>query len=133
MSVAFHRGLTHELKLKLQLSGIKIEEMDAQRALAGLLTRELDNRGNPIKSGENQRAIRSGAAGIVERAVDEVLDPSRRHQLMKRWEEDHPQQDPFPQSFPEIVIELLEFAQDEDLPDLKVEILDLARGELLFG
>lgn len=131
MSVAFHRGLTHELRLQLQMAGIKIEERDARLALAGLLTREVDNRGNPIKSSENQRAIRSEAAGIVERAVKEVLD--NRFELMRAWEEEHPGKPPFPQSFPEIVVEMLEFADADDLPALVNEILDLAKEELIFG
>lgn len=131
MSVAFHRGLTHEFRLKMQMAGIKVEENDAQRALAGLLTREIDARGNPVKSNDNKHAIRSGAAGIVERTVEEVLN--NRFELMKQWENDHPDTNPFPQSFPEIVIELLEYAEEESLPDLQVEILELARGELLFG
>lgn len=133
MGVAFHRGLTHELKLKLQQAGIKVEELDAQRALAGLLTREIDTRGNPVKSTENQHAIRSGAAGIVTRAVEEVLDPANRFDLMRQWENDHPGEQAFPQSFPEIVIELLEFAEPDDLVDLVKEIVDLARLELIFG
>lgn len=133
MSVSFHRGLTHELRLKLQLAGIKIEEYDAQAALAGLLTREVDVRGNPIKSTENQHAIRSSAASIIIKAVDEILASPKRFELMRQWENDHPDTNPFPQSFPEIVIELLEYADEEDMPEKVEEVLILARGELLYG
>ena len=130
MSVAFHRGLTHELRLKLQQTGVRIEEIDAHRALAGLLTREIDLRGNPIKSPENQHAIRSDAAKFVEDAVADVL--ANRFFIMQKWESDHPDQNPFPPIFPEVVIAHLD-REIEDYEAVVDEVLTLARAELLFG
>lgn len=133
MGVAFHRGLTHELKLRMQQAGVRIEEIDAQRALAGLLTRETDMRGNAVKSPENARAIRSSAAQILERNVEEILNKDNRFDLMRTWEDEHPGKNPFPDIFPEVIIAMIEGMDPDDHDGLFMEILELARGELLYG
>jgi len=133
MAVAFHRGLTHELILKLQLAGIRIEDPEAHRALAGLLTREVDNRGNPIKSPENQRAIRSSAAQWVETYVEEILEPSTKQRLMRQWEEDHPGKSPYPPTFAEVVLDKLRSMDPDDAASTIQELIELAQAELLFG
>jgi hypothetical protein len=131
VSVAFHRGLTTELRVKLQMAGLRIEEIDAQRALAGLLTREVDARGNPINSNDNKRAIRSGAGAWIEKLVEEVL--ADRFKLCREWEERNPGQKPFPPMFAEVV---LAEARDFDIEDPMAtinKIIELAEGELFFG
>ncbi len=133
MAVSFHRGLTREFIRIVQMGGIRVEESDAQKALAGMLTREVDVRGNPIKSDENQNAIRSDAAKVIENAVKKVLDPTVKFDLMKQWEEEHPGESPFPPSFPQVVVSELEMI-DPDNPEPTIKaILALARKEMLFG
>ena len=133
MTVAFHKGLSHELILRMQQAGMRIEEVDAQRALAGLLTREIDARGNVINSNDNKHAIRSGAAGWILAAVDDILDDSKRFDYMRQWEEEHPGKPPFPIVFPEKVLALLEHAEEDEVADRVREVIELARGELLYG
>lgn len=131
MAVAFHKGLSHELILRLQQAGMRLEEREAQQALAGLLTREVDTRGNPVKSNDNQHAIRSGAAKWILDEVDKVL--ANRFELMKRWEEDHPGSNPFPDLFPQVVLNKLKYVNDDEAVQNIPDVIQLAEEELLFG
>jgi hypothetical protein len=131
MAVAFHRGLTTELRFRVQLAGIRMEEIDAQRALAGLLTREVDNRGNPVKSNDNKHAVRSGAAVWIDKLVEDVLNDHIR--LQKEWEERNPGQDPFPEMFAEVVLRELRNIDPSEPQSTIEKLIELAEGELMFG
>jgi hypothetical protein len=131
MTVAFHKGLTSELRMRLQLAGLRIEEIDAQRALAGMLTREVDNRGKPVSSNDNKKAIRSSAARWVEDQVEDVL---KHHiQLTREWEERNPGGKPFPPMFPEVVLEKCRTVDAENIMETIEELITLAEDELFFG
>lgn len=130
--IAFHKGLVKELQRRCQMAGVKLEEHDAQLALAGLLTREVDARGKPISSNDNQKAMRSDAAKWVESAVADILKDDKRFEIMRLWESEHPDQDPFPISFPKKVLGLLEFAEEEDIPDRIKEVINLAKEEMML-
>ena len=131
MSIAFHKGLTSELMMRLQLAGLRIEEIDAQRALAGMLTREVDARGKPLASNENKKAIRSGAARWVESQVEDVI----KHHIVltKDWEERNPDKDPFPPVFAEAVLELARNIDPENPMETVGQIVQLAEDEMYFG
>jgi hypothetical protein len=115
MSVAFHRGLTHELILRVQMAGLRIDEIDAQRALAGM----------PL--------VDSDAGTWLDTIVADILSDDKRHGLMRDWEDSHPGKNPFPPAFAEVVIHMIENLDPDGALDALKEILELARQELLFG
>jgi hypothetical protein len=117
--------------MRLQLAGMRISELDAQRALAGLLTREVDARGNPVTSNDNKRAIRSDAARWVE---DQVADILKHHiSLQREWEERNPDKDPFPPLFAETVLELSRNINADNPMETIAKLIELAEEELFFG
>lgn len=115
MSVSFHRGLTHALKLRTQMAGVRIDEADAQRALAG----------KAIVTGEFWHKILA--------MVTYILDNETRQQLMKEWESENPNKKPFPPLFAEKVLEKLRNINQDDPGETIAELIALAEGELLFG
>jgi hypothetical protein len=115
MAVAFHRGLSHELKYRLQLAGVRIEEIDAQRALAG----------KPIVTGAPWTWIDS--------YLERIFDPSRKQQLMLQWENDNPDKKPFPPLFAEVVLNTLRSLDPDNVEATVARLIELAEGELLFG
>ena len=114
MSGAFHRGVTQELRRKLQTAGIRLEEQDAQKVMAGA---------DVVK-------VTSPAKETIANISHEVWRD--RFGLMSRWENDHPGESPFPPIFAEVVLaKLREAALDPDtLPDAVREVIMLAEGEL---
>lgn len=115
MGAAFHRGLTHELRYRVQLTGLRIEEIDAQRALAGY------------------RLLNSEAQTWVNDAVSRILEPPLNGELMKSWEEDHHNEDPFPPTFAEAVLYELSNI-DMSAPEATIiKLIAAAKAELLFG
>jgi hypothetical protein len=117
LSVNFHRGLSHELKFRLQLAGMRIDETDAQRYLAG-----------------NYKGLAGYPVKWVQIFVDNAVgDPEIKQQLMKDWESDNPEKKPFSPLFAEVVLTLLRNIDVED-PTFTIEqLISLAEGELLFG
>lgn len=100
--------------MRLQTAGIRIEEQDAQKALAGATV---------AKPG-------SAAQETVALIADTIW--LNRFTSMPRWENDHPGESPFPPVFAEVVLaKLREAALDPDtLPDAVREVIMLAEGEL---
>ena len=114
MSAAFHRGVTQSLRRRLQTAGIRIEEQDAQRALAGA----------PVVKDFSpaQDTVRDIAAAVwVERFV-----------LMPKWENDHPGETPFPPIFAQVVLAKLQEAllDPDTLASAVTEVIKLAETEL---
>jgi hypothetical protein len=113
------------------MAGLRIEEIDAQRALAGLLTRELDARGNPVQSNDNKRAIRSGASQWIEVIVEEVL--ANRFDICREWEQRNPGEKPYPPMFAETVLEMLRKIDPDNPMATIAQVIELAEGEMFFG
>lgn len=130
--IAFHKALTSEVINRLMLRGVRLSECEAQQALAGLLTREVDTRGNPVQSNDNKHAIRSGAAKWIEDVVGEVLEPVTKAQLIKVWHDEHPGQNGYPKPFAQWVLELLNMTNDDELIEKRREIIQAAETELGF-
>jgi hypothetical protein len=117
--------------MQLQLTGLRLDEADAQKALAGLLTHTVDPRTGKEVSDPNKRAIRSEAAAWIEDAVDEVL---RNHiQLQREWEERNPGQEAFPPVFAQVVMTELRNIDEDDPMDTISKLIDLAEQEMMFG
>lgn len=115
MGLGFHKGLTAELRLKLQPAGLRIEEVDAQRALAGY----------PL--------VRSNAQVWVSQFSEEILVPPTNTDLMLSWENDHPGEKPFPPNFAEVVLrELMGIDPENPGPTIN-KLMELAQKEIAFG
>jgi hypothetical protein len=113
MSAAFHRGVTQELRKRLQTAGIRVEEGDAQKAIAGAT---VARPGSP-------------AQDTVTEIASEVW--RLRFPLMHDWENDHPGESPFPPIFAQVVLDKLRADMNEDdWRDTVVELIKLAEAEL---
>lgn len=113
MSAAFHRGVTQALRRKLQTAGIRVEEQDAQKILAGAT---VVNASAPAK--ETFTTI----------SKDVWFD---RFGLMRDWESEHSGEDPFPPIFAQVVLEKLQQACIHGTTEeVVLELIQLAEAEL---
>jgi hypothetical protein len=112
VSAAFHRGITQALRRKLQTAGIRVEEQDAQKLLAGY----------PVF------APNSPFKEVARQIVAEVH--YARFDLMRAWEAEHPGEKPFPPVFAEVVLNTLRNADTDDLTTAVLEVIKLAEAEL---
>lgn len=115
MSVQFHRGITQALRARMQLMGIQLEEIDAQRALVGLSL----FRGQPQE--------------WLDAQVFDILSPPNHQDLIKEWHEEHPGQSGFPPTFAQVVLERLSKIDRSDPGETIDELIAIAQTELLFG
>jgi hypothetical protein len=112
MTVQFHRGLTTELRTKLALSGLQIEEAEAQKILAGIV------------------AMPSPAQKWITSTVHEILSDEKRHEIMARWTEEHPESSGYPPMFPQEVIRLIDEIDMESPTDTLAKIKSRAQEEM---
>jgi hypothetical protein len=104
--------LIQELKLRVRFIGVQIEDDIAQNVLAG---RKL------FANQDMQQA--------VDRAANQILDNENRHELMRRWEEEHPGKSPFPPPLARRIAAVIEQADPEDALDTLSEVLKMAQEE----
>ena len=127
MSASFHRGLTDALKMRLQLTGLRLEEEDAQHALAGWLVVDAKT-GKPIG---DSKAIMSDAALWVREAVSQVLADNLR--LTREWEERNPGIKPFADMLVEKILRVIAEMDPDNPMETINKIKDMAETELMFG
>lgn len=114
MSAAFHRGITQVMRRRLQTAGIRVEESDARKALAG--------------------ATVVTATSPAQEVIWDIAHRTwaERFTIMSEWENDHPGESPFPPVFAEVVLaKLREAILDSDaLLESVTEVIKLAEAEL---
>lgn len=129
MSISFHKGLTDKLKMTLQMTGLRIEEIDAQRALAGHLV--VDAKTGKPSTGNEGKVIYSEAAKWVREAVTEVLENNLA--LTREWENNNPESKPFKPMFAEEVLRVLQEIDSENFMETVNQLREMAEEELWYG
>jgi hypothetical protein len=119
VSVALHRGLSSEVRFRLQLAGFRIEEIDAQRALLGQ---------DLVKGG-----ILTEVREFLDEIVADVLILENRLKITREWEERNPGKEPFPPTFAETVLDQLRNINADNPMETVAMLIELAEAELLFG
>lgn len=111
--IAFHRGISSQLRMKLQMAGIRADESSIQSFYKG------------------QAPFRGTVARVGYDLADEVFDA--RFELMKEWEEANPDQNPYPPIFAEVVLAELRGIDPSDPGPTIQKLIALAEEELAFG
>jgi len=110
--VAFHKGIVSYLRMKLQMAGIRAEDTDLQRFLAGV------------------SSFRGKIAHVAYDLADEAFQ--NRFDLMRAWEEENPNQTPYPPLFAEVVLSELRQIDTADPGPTIANLIQLAEQELIF-
>lgn len=119
--ISFHKGLTSELRRRMQLTGVQIDDAVAQGILRGdamLVDKQYDS-----------SALRDLRIMAIENASD-ILNTELRFELMREWEQEHPDDDPFPQPLALQILHIIEVADPEDAVDTLAAVLRLVKNEL---